>query len=50
MAQIQVRFSTVIGDEDFPVLVRAHGTGIDIDIGIEFLDSDFIAPALEQTP
>ena len=50
MAQIQVRFSTVVGDEHFAVLVRAHGTGIDVDVGIEFLDGDFIASALEQTP
>ena len=49
MAQIQVRFRPVVSDEHFPVLVGAHGTRVDVDVGIEFLDGDFVASALEQT-
>ena len=45
MAQIQVRFRPVIGDEYFPVLVRAHGTRIDVDVGIELLDGHLVPSA-----
>ena len=37
VAQVQVRFRPVGGDEHFPVLVGAHGAGIHIEVGIEFL-------------
>ena len=50
MAQIQIRFRPVVRYKYFPVLVRAHGTRIDVDIRIEFLHRDLIAPALQQTP
>ena len=48
MAQIQIGFGTVIGDEDFAVLVRTHGTRIHIEIGIEFLDCYPQAALLQQ--
>ena len=48
MAQIQVRFRSVIRHEHFAVLIRAHGSRIDIDIRIEFLYRNLIAPALQQ--
>ena len=50
MAQVQVRFRAVIRHEHFAVLIRAHGSRIDIDIRIEFLYRNLIAPALQQTP
>ena len=34
MPQIKVRFGAVIGDEYLTVLKRAHGTGVNIDIGV----------------
>ena len=49
MAQVKVRLRAVIGDENFAVLIRAHRTRIDIDVGIEFLDRYLIAAALEET-
>ena len=49
MAQVQVRFRAVIRHEHFAVLIRAHGSRIDIDIRIEFLYRNLIAPALQQT-
>ena len=38
MPKVQIRLGAIFGDEDLAVLVGRHGTGIDIDIGIEFLD------------
>mgnify|MGYP007012692478 CR=1 FL=1 len=49
MAQVKVRLRAVIGDENFTVLIRAHRTGIDINVRIEFLDRYPIAAALEET-
>ena len=49
MAQVEVRFGAVIGHIDFSVLKRAHGAGIDIDIGIELQEGYFEAPALEKS-
>ena len=36
MTQIEIGLSTVLGDVDLAVLKRAHGTGIHIDVGIQF--------------
>ena len=35
MAEVEVGFGTVFGYKHFAVLKRAHGAGIDVDIGIE---------------
>lgn len=35
IAQIQVRFPSVIEDEDFSMLERTHRTGIDIQVGVD---------------
>ena len=48
MPQVQVRFGAVIGDEYLPVLVGAHGSGIHVEVGIELLQTDPIAPTLQQ--
>ena len=48
MAQIQIGFSTVVSHEDLPVLYRIHGSGIDVDIWIEFLHGDLVSPRLQQ--
>ena len=50
MAQVKVRFRSVIRHKHFAVLIRAHGSRIDIDIRIKFLYRNLIAPALQQTP
>jgi len=49
MAQIQIRFRSIICDKYFPVLERAHGAGINIDIGIQFQKIDFKPTGLQQT-
>ena len=37
MSEIEIRFGAVLGDEHLSVLIRAHRSGIDIYIGVEFL-------------
>ena len=49
MSEIQVGFRAVLGDEYFTVLERAHGTRIDVDIGVELLGCDLEPAAFEQT-
>ena len=49
MTEVEVRFRTVVGDEDFAVLVRAHRTRVDVDIRVKLLDRDLIAAVLQQT-
>ena len=48
MAQIQIRFCPIIGDIAFTMLIGAHRTGVDIEIGIQFAQPDLIAPRLQQ--
>ncbi|SPW25903.1 Uncharacterised protein [Edwardsiella tarda] len=35
VTQVQIGFRAVFGDENFPVLDRAHGTRIDVDVRVE---------------
>ena len=49
VAQIEIGFRAVVGDEHLAVLERAHGSGIDVQVGIELLKGDLQAAALEQT-
>ena len=48
MAEVEVGFCAVLGDEDLAVLERAHGARVDIDIGIKFLRRHFQPAAFEQ--
>jgi len=48
VAEVEVGFRAIVGDEDLTVLERAHGAGIDIEVGIEFLHADAEAAAFEQ--
>ena len=48
MPQIEIGFGPVIGDIDLTVLIRAHRARIDVEIGIELADADFIAARLQQ--
>ena len=41
VAQIQVGFGAVVGDENFAVLEGAHGARIHIDVGIELHHAHF---------
>ncbi len=49
VAQVEIGFGAIVGDEHLAVLERAHGAGIDVQVGIEFLQRDFEAAALEKT-
>ena len=49
VAEVEISFRAVVGDENFAVLERAHGAGVNIEVGVEFLQSDFEAAAFEKT-
>ena len=48
VAEIKVGFRPVVGDEHLAVLERAHGARIDVEVGVELLQRDPQAAALEQ--
>ena len=47
VAEIQIGLGTVVGHVDLAVLIRTHGARIDVNVGIEFKESDFQAAGLE---
>ena len=49
VAQVEVGFGSVVEDIDFPVLVGAHGAGIDIEIGVELLQGDLQAATFQKS-
>lgn len=48
MAEVQVTFKAVVGDEDLAMLERAHRARINIEVRIHLLHGDFVATGLEQ--
>ena len=48
VAEIEIGFGAVVGDEDFAVLERAHGARIDVEVRIELLQRHAQPAALEQ--
>ena len=48
MAQIQVGLGAVVQHVHLAVLVRAHGAGVDVDVGVQFLNGHRKAAFLEQ--
>lgn len=48
VAEIEVGFRPIIGDVYLTVLERVHGTRIDIEIRIEFLNSYAKSPKLQK--
>ena len=44
MAQVEIGFGAVFGDEDFPMLERAHRPGIHIEVRIQLEDGNVVAP------
>jgi hypothetical protein len=48
MAEVEVGFGAVVGDEHFAVLKRRHGARIDVDVRIELDESDFKAPRFQD--
>ena len=41
MAQVQIGLSTIISDKNLTVLKRAHGSRINVDIGVQLLHGNF---------
>ena len=48
VAKVEVGLGAVVGDEDLAVLERRHGAGIDVEVRIELLQSDFQPAAFHQ--
>ncbi|SPZ34894.1 Uncharacterised protein [Agrobacterium tumefaciens] len=49
VAKVEVRLGTVIRHEHFAVLCRAHGAGINVQIGVEFAKPHPITTGLQQS-
>ena len=50
MAQVEVAFMTVVGNEDLAMLERAHGARIDVQVRVHLLHGYLVAARLEQMP
>ena len=50
VAEIEVRLGAVVRHEHLAVLERAHGAGIDVDVGIELDEGDPEPARLENAP
>ena len=48
VAEVEIGLAAVVGDEDLAVLVRGHGAGVDVEVGVELLDGNYEATALED--
>jgi hypothetical protein len=49
VTEVEVSLSTVVEHVNFAVLEGTHGAGVDIEIGIELLESYFQATLLEDS-
>ncbi|MNG11315.1 hypothetical protein D3C84_948470 [compost metagenome] len=49
VAQVEVGFRAVMGDEHFTMLERTHGPRIDVDVGVEFQHGDLQPPRLQDS-
>jgi hypothetical protein len=49
VTEIQIRLGAIVGDEDLAVLIRRHGTGIDIDVRVELHVRDLETPRFHQS-
>ena len=47
VAEVQIGFRAVVGDEHLAVLVGAHSAGINVEIGVQLAQTDLVAPRLE---
>ena len=48
VAQVEVGLHTVDGDIAFAMFVGVERTGVDVDVGVELLDGDVVAPGLQE--
>jgi len=49
VAEIEISFRAVFGDENFSVLKWAHGAGINVEVRIALLQGDFKSATFEET-
>jgi hypothetical protein len=49
VAEVEVGFGAIHGDKHLTVLVRRHGAGIDVEVGVELLDGDGDAAGFEDS-
>ena len=48
MAEIEIGLGAVVGHEHFAVLIRRHRSGIEVEIGVEFAETDLVPASLQQ--
>ncbi|SIC20343.1 Uncharacterised protein [Mycobacteroides abscessus subsp. abscessus] len=48
VAKIQIRFGAIACNENFTVLVWAHGSRVNVDIGVKLLNGDIQASVFQQ--
>jgi hypothetical protein len=48
VAEVEIGFGAVVGDEDFTVLIGRHGAGINVEVRIALLEGDAKTAAFEQ--
>src|SRR5712664_2328345 len=48
MAQVEIGFRAIVGDEDFAMLKRRHRTGVYVDVGVELDQCDAQAACFQQ--
>src|SRR6516165_12369558 len=48
VAEVEIGFGAIVGYEDFAMLKRAHGPGVHVEVGIEFLAGHNQPAAFEQ--
>ena len=49
VAQVEVGLGTVVGDVDLAVLIGRHRAGVDVEVGVKFLNGDREAARLEES-
>ena len=49
VSKVEIGLGAIVGDKNLAMLKRRHGSGIDVEIGIELLQIDPQAAALQQT-
>jgi len=49
VAEIEVGFSAIVGDEDLTMLERVHRPRVDVDVRVQLLVDDFQSPGFEES-
>ena len=48
MAEIEIGFGAVVGDEDLAMFKGRHGAGIDVQVGVELAQADGKTAGLQE--